>query len=74
MRIMTGAILILAGSFLLGISQTGVTERWIIIYSHVLSVAGAAFLMWGTIRDLSIYSQRKKRELRERKQNNSTNQ
>jgi len=67
MRMMTGAILILAGSFLLGICETNKEDRemWIFIYSHVLTVTGIVFLLWGTVRDLSIYTRRRKRRMQE---------
>ena len=63
MRMMTGAILVLAGSFLLGICEImeEKSEMWIRIYSYILTILGVVFLAWGTSRDLSIYFRRKKR-------------
>jgi len=66
MRMMTGAILILAGSFLLGICETLPDEQWWIpAYSYVLTILGVIFLSWGTFRDLSIYARRKRRQREE---------
>ncbi len=66
MRLITGAILILAGSFLLGISELKQAmdrdvEGWIIVYYHVLAIAGIGLLLWGFVQDLSISLRRRRR-------------
>lgn len=67
MRLITGAILILAGSFLLGISELKQAmdrdvEGWIIVYYHVLAIAGIGLLLWGFVQDLSISLRRRRRK------------
>lgn len=62
MKMMTGAILILAGSLLLCTYQ--ITEprvNWLEWYSFGLTFLGIAFLGWGFMRDVSISYRRKQR-------------
>lgn len=66
MRMMTGAILILAHAILYGVYQ--LTTRgdgdldWVQWYSWCLAGIGAAFVIWGFIRDIEVTMQRAHRK------------
>ena len=72
MRMMTGALLILAGSLLmatieylqksaefLNTTSDPVSKKWLWIYALVLSGIGWFFMFWGVWRDLSAARWRK---------------
>ena len=66
MRMMTGAILVLAHTMLYAVyvlgdmSENG-DKDWVQWYSRVLAGIGVAFLIWGFIIDLSAAHTRRKR-------------
>ena len=63
MRMMTGAIMILAGSFLLGICELKDDPQvWMVVYSYVLAGVGIGFLLWGFLHDIAVYSRRRSRQ------------
>jgi hypothetical protein len=65
MRMMTGAILILAHAILYGVYQLTTHNNgdldWIQWYSWCLAGLGAAFVIWGFIWDIEISIERSRR-------------
>lgn len=69
MRMMTGAILVLAHAILYGVYQLttmGSVDNgdrdWIQWYSWCLAGVGAAFLVWGFVRDIEVTVERARRK------------
>ncbi len=61
MRMMTGALLILAHTILLAVYKIGDMKPWFEWYAIALGVIGFAFLVWGFVMDLKVELWRSRR-------------
>lgn len=66
MRMMTGAILILASAVLIFLCGFGDLEnmkvpRWMQYYAYATGIIGWAFMLWGLFKDLSAASWKRRR-------------